>query len=213
MPVVSKPPETQSLRSGAESVPTVETVPEAQREYQRRGEAMIHPGYRTLIESLLKSGFEGPIPNKSYLDALFLTEFMFNQVERSFMMLSGAGADGFLSTLRDPFEEMLSRLAVSGGEARVIVLSESLPTCLQEMELRHGNILKFVLARALSGPIAHFFVCDSRMVRREDIHEPISDDTPITAITATVYLNNKVEAKRAEDLFTALWNRLHPMRV
>ena len=194
---------------------TVKTVRTAQAQYLQSGEGSIHKGFRDVIKSLVKSGYPKPIPNDCYADALFLTDIMLEHTERSFRMLSGQSGDGFITTLETNFKKMLVRLHEVGGKAKVILIRRPGQAAqtrkLNELQKEIPGVLEFATGVA-EHDLKHYIVSDSQMLRLEDVHPPLTDETPADAIKAQVYMDAPVRAKMQEESFESIWNILHPKK-
>jgi hypothetical protein len=183
------------------------SIQEARARYAKDGRDAVYPGYRSVIKSLVGDGYSGQFRNDSYADALFLTDIMFEHADKAVRMLTGGGGDGFIETLAARFEEMLERLQRVGGEVRIIMLSTEIPKFLQQLSERFASTLRIARAKA-SDKMKHFIVCDTHMVRLEELHDELTPATPASAIKANVTFNDRVQAKVAEDYFDTLWERV-----
>jgi hypothetical protein len=185
----------------------IEDVIKAYRE--KRSEA-VHPDFRNLVEALRKSGYSGEISNHDYLDALFLTDLMFKDTRQTLRILCGSAVNDFIEVLNDSFESALKKIMVNSGQAKVILFSNSVPMVIKQFQEKY-NILKVFLARSPK-PMKHFIVCDSRMLRLEEIHEPLKSNTPSNAVNAAVYFNNGPKSRLAENMFESVWQYLEKNR-
>ena len=161
-----------------------------------------------LLQLLQDDKVAGPIPNGNYLDALRLTNLMFEHTQKDFRMLTGGSCCGFLTALDTSLREMLTRIRNAGGTARAIVVNgklDELECLLQEF----GDVLKVTQAVTSDGsPVPHFIVADDRMVRDEAIHEKLEKDSPADIVKANVYFTNPTIAKAFSRKFEELWNML-----
>ena len=197
-------------------LPPPKTVREALDRYRELGEGSIYKGYRDIIKALAKSGYDKPICNDSYADALFLTDIMLEHTESEFRMLGGSACGGFLSALKEQFREMLLRLTAVGGKARVIILRHEdqpsvVPSALKDLATEF-SVLEFA-SGVTSAPQKHYIVSDARMLRVEDEHPPLTDDTDASAVKALVYFNNPVRGAVAQSDFDRVWNILRPKHL
>ncbi len=183
------------------------TIAEAQKRYRELGRESVYPGYRDVVERLVRDNFRGEIPNDSYADALFLTDVMFSNSKTSVRMLTGDGCDGFFETLESSLSAMLFRLKQSGGFFKIIVLAEKMPQTLDRYCREYSGTLDASLGRATQ-QMKHFIVCDSAVSRMEQPHGELTPETLATEIKATVSFSNPVSAKRLESYFDALWGVL-----
>jgi hypothetical protein len=149
--------------------------------------------------------------NDCYLDALRLTSFMFGRTHESVRMLTGSSVDFFLSELDKSFTDALKRIAENQGEFRVIVLGKAINS-LKKIRDTHGSVFKFIEAQS-SVPLRHFLVCDSNMVRLEELHGPLDLKTEATAVKARVHFCDLIRAKMLEENFDGLWEKLIQSKV
>lgn len=195
------------------SLPPPKTVKEALDRYREFGEGSIYKGYRDVIKSLAKNGYKQPIRNDSYADALFLTDIMLEHTESEFRMLGGSACGGFLSALKQQFRDMLQRLTAVGGKARVIILRNENQPSIVPSELKElaseFSVLEFA-SGVTSAPQKHYIVSDARMLRIEEEHPPLTDETDAGAVKAQVYFNNPVRGVVAQSDFDRVWNVLRP---
>ncbi|HEG44585.1 MAG TPA: hypothetical protein ENH94_11105 [Phycisphaerales bacterium] len=147
------------------------------------------------------------ISNSNYLHALFLTAFMFDNTSWSLDMLTG-GNDGFLETLATKFYQALDRIKQNSGKARIIVTSENKTQFLTDTEKKYDNLEVFCLPSSCPENKEHFIVCDSLMVRAEEPHMAITDESDADVIRATVHINNCDEGKVFSVKFNDFWTLL-----
>ncbi len=194
----------------------VPTIKAAQDLYLLNGEGSIHKGFRDVIKSLVKSGYQKSIPNDSYADALFLTDIMLEHTEKSFRMLSGRSGDGFIGTLASNFEKMLKRLSEVGGKAKVILIRRSdqgKAECTKLMNFKAQFPDALDIATGVSdADQRHYIVSDSQMFRIEEVHPPLTPETPANAVKAQVYVDSPLRAKMQEESFDLIWNILRPKK-
>jgi hypothetical protein len=185
------------------------TVRQVTAKYESEGMQSVYPGYRALIEQMILNGRKTDFDNDSYLDALFLTDIMFRQSRHRVRILSGALADGFLTTLRASLISTLERVQKNGGFVKVILLSNEAPSMFDELKKQFASTFDFALAK-VRGQVKHFIVCDSTLARIEEPHEPITPDSPSDIIKAKVYFNEPDQSKKLEDQFDYAWGILRP---
>lgn len=182
------------------------TVQEAQERYVETKEAT--SGFRELIGLLINSGFTHPFSNDSYLDALNLTEVMLSHTNSDLLFLTGSGADGFLTHLTEPFRGALKRIENCKGQARIVILGDpmpSVPSALQKFQSEFSTSLKVATAKPLAR-LQHFIVCDSKIVRVEEYHEPLNNSSMASEIKAKVHFNNPSLANMLRTVFDGIWN-------
>lgn len=186
------------------------TIRDAIDEYVEACEKNSHPPLSELISALIERGYEKSFSNDSYLDALCLTHVMVERTVSTMRVLTGGGGSvGFWKTLAKPFNEAAARLAKIGGCIQFIVINP-IAECgevFAEIKKKYPGVFDFVLANSAT-PISHFMICDSRMVRVEEPHEPITLNNPADCIKATVTFKSAELAERYENLFSSLWDRL-----
>jgi len=185
------------------------TIQQAQSFYAHAGNYRI---FRDLLQRTVSSPTRIEFDNDSYLDALFLTELMFDRTRREMRILSGPAGDGFLSTLAAPFEVALQRVSEAKGFIRIILLSKEVPPFLEEIRKRFADVLFISLAQA-ANPVKHFIVCDSQIARLEEEHGELKPDTLASEIKAKVYLNAPEKAVWLEKFFDSVWAKLRELEA
>ena len=180
-------------------------IREAQTQYSAKGQECINKDYRNLVRVVQQNHLSISIPNIDYSHALYLSEEMFNNANYSIRILSGKAGDGFLITLANPFERAAERIARNKGLVHIILLNDSVPQIFNNLKEKYGESFQWLLA---SGPedINHFITCDSRMLRYEKPHRPLTPDDDIEAIQADVYFDNTIKTKAVEEYFDVIWN-------
>ncbi len=144
-------------------------------------------------------------PNDSYGDALRLTEVMLRHTHRQFVILTGGACGGFYITLLDPLRDALNRIRDSGGKGRMIILSETYPEWLRALAEDYKGTLEIASANP-SLPKKHFIVCDSTMVREEELHGELTLSSKADLIKAKVHFNNPAKGNELEGMFDSLWS-------
>lgn len=167
------------------------------------------PPFEDLLRQLIDSGYSENFENDSYFDALWLTHHMLKRSHRQISMLTGSAGDGFYSTLAAPFEDAMQRIQATNGKVRMVILNQKgdVPSFLSEMKRKFAGAFDYVLAQT-TAPIGHFIVCDSRMVRIEEPHDDITQDSPASLIKAKVNFNAPTQAAIKESFFNTVWQRL-----
>ena len=186
------------------------TIKDAIDEYEEACSKNTTPPLSEIISALIERGYDQPFQNDSYLDALCLTHVMVNRTFSSMRVLTGGGGSvGFWKTLTTPFKDAACRLEKLNGSIQFIVLNPKAEcqAAFDEIKSEHPKVFDFVLANSTNS-ISHFMVCDSRMVRLEQPHDPIVETSPADCIKAQVTFKSPGLAERYEGLFTSLWQRL-----
>lgn len=165
---------------------------------------------REVINQMIHNNVKTDFENDSYLDALVLTEIMFERCERSVKLFTGAGCEDFLKALSASFTSALERLKSAGvGKIQVIILSDKKPEFLADLEARYKGTLEVALAMAKEA-IGHFFVCDGKMARVEKPHGVLLKNTPVNAIQAKVHFNNTIVGNILDTRFDVYWDIVSP---
>ena len=159
--------------------------------------------------NLVVSGRIGlPLENANYLHALNLTDSMMRHTTAHFRMLTGGAGDGFLGCLKGSLKEMLGRIKANHGDARVIVVN-SRATDLESLVAEFPNTLSVIEAATSDRkPIPHFIVADESMLRDEEAHGDLSDDSDANQVRAKVYFANRTMAEAFIQKFDILWRGL-----
>ena len=167
--------------------------------------------YRSLLRDVIDSGSAMVVNNHSYADALELTSEMMARANKSFCMFIGGGVENFLEVLKTPFSEMLQRLKMYNGQARIIVLGVDDAPFLEEIKKENSESFDFKTAHLKPGLEKikmHFTVADTFMCRVEEPHDPITEESPADSIRAKVYFNDSEKAESYNREFDVYWNSL-----
>jgi len=166
-------------------------------------------GYDNLIERKKKENPEEGVPNDNYCHALFFTDYMFRATQKHLRILSGAEGDGFLNVLGKSFEGALKRISDNHGFAHLILVDSKLSNFLSPM-LNRYPVLKITPATLKDDQnVPHTIICDNHMLREEDIHDELTDESDVNQVTAKVYFNSNVKAKLAAESFDNTWGYLN----
>jgi len=204
---------TSEFRSRTEDKGSVMNIGEAKRYFKTRQDAAIDE-LDNLVKVWREYGVKDPWPNSTFSHALGLTGVMLRHTDISYRMLTSGAGDGFISSLSDKFTLMLKRLQENGGFAKIIIVDG--PTnnvCLEELEKNFQDVLSVkrgTVKRGTAGDnqIAHYIVCDNDMVRDEESHGDLTDETSESDVKADVYFNNTSMATLFASRFDSLWDRL-----
>jgi hypothetical protein len=180
------------------------TIKEAQQSYSMQ--AAYAPTLTAAINSMIDRGYKTEFRNDSYMDALALIAIMLNASTSTVRVLTGGKIDGFIEVLKMPFTEALNRIRRNGGFVRIVTLNP-LTRCMDELIKEFNGTLEIIPASA-SEPVQHYMLCDSKMARVEEFHEPLQENTDAGAIRATVHFNDHAKTKVYEDSFDLLWKKL-----
>ena len=172
--------------------------------YKNKQLDCVDEDYKELVRLVRESRIKDPIKNSNYSHALYLTDLMFGCTTESLRIFCGNGGDGFLTALKDSFEKAVKRVIKNGGTVKIILLADSAPDILKELKSKYKEKFQYALANA-KGLLNHYIVCDSRLLRYEEKHEPITKDSEVDLIKANVYFNNPSIAKMMEDGFDTIW--------
>jgi len=183
-------------------------IKDAKEIYIKHG-LSLQPDFEALAVVFRKCDIEAPIANSNYLHALSLTDLMFRHADHSLEMVTGGCGDGFIGGLKKSFLAMLEKIRKVEGKARIIVIdgeTENLKTWAND---EYKDVLELVEATANEGVIIpHFIVCDKDMVRDEEKHGPLDDDTDANKVRADVFFNNHSKARVFTTRFNAMWEAL-----
>jgi len=184
------------------------TIENAIENYKNHGHVLYGQALREALHEFARVQSNDPLDNDSYADALFLTDIMFSKTNRYMDILTGGGADTFLSVLRNPFTEALKRIKKVGGTLRVILVDcDTVPEILQELQPEYP--IEWVQAKAVeNAKIRHLIVCDDKMLRDEVPHGALKPQTPADTINAKVFLNSPVHVEIKKNYFDTVWGKL-----
>ncbi|EMI40550.1 hypothetical protein [Rhodopirellula sp. SWK7] len=187
------------------------TITEAAQFFDNHSEELLKD-YRSIKDLLRNAEITKPVANSNYLHALMLTDLMIEETGHQFRMLTGGAICGFLKTLEDSFTEMLDRFTSSrkrGGSsfARILVVDGSDEHGLLEgLKTRFPEVVDYRFATApKDAKFKHFIVGDEDMVRDEDFHAPIMQDSPADMIKAEVSFFDPSKAKVFASRFDTFW--------
>ncbi len=165
--------------------------------------------YESVVQFCRVNQIGAPLANGNFLHALTLTDLMFTHAEHSLRMLTGGAGDGFVACLKKNFCGMLSRLRRNGGEAQIIVVDGGVENVLlKSLCEEFPTTLQVKKGTASGRSIAHFIVADSKMVRDEQPHPPLTDSTDANIIKANVYFHSPAIAGLFASRFDAIWKQL-----
>jgi hypothetical protein len=182
------------------------TIREALDLYKAQGPAAVHEGFRDAVELLIKNQVGTPLENDCYLDALYLTDMMFQRTNENLSILTGGNADQFLEALKSSFEKALERIQKTAGKARMIILDSEVPSLVTELAERFKGVFEVRRGQLKPGAkINHLIACDARMVRVEEPHGELTLDSDSGAVKAKVSFDNEDEVKRRVGFFDAAW--------
>lgn len=187
------------------------TIREVIDNYKTEGVKSIGKDYRDLVDIVRnEEAHDVEIPNSDYSHALYLADLMFQDTSKSIRMLNGMGAGVYcLDVLKNSFIGAVERIKKSEGFLRAIFVGESdAPEIVVNLHKKFGGTAQFVTATSPK-PIKHFIICDDYMLRLEELHDPITPDTPSDKINASVYLNSPPRAKEKAREFDEIWDYLN----
>jgi hypothetical protein len=191
-------------RSVAGKIVTIQDAINAYKGHNAEAE-----GYRSLVTFLIDSGFDQPFKNDSYYDALILTEAMLNRANHSIKLLTGPACDGFYCAISDYFTQALERIQRAGGQVKMIILGDSYPKGLTELASKFAGTFEIALAKPFKD-LQHFIVCDSKIVRIENIHGKLDGQSSAHEIKADVNFNDPAKGKMLETFFESIWSVVNP---
>lgn len=166
------------------------------------------PDYEALVKLFRLHGIPFPVDNSNYLHALSFTDLMFHHTDSSLRMLTGSLTGGVPDCLRDSFEEMLARINKRGGAARIIEVDGDRPYSQVSDSETRGRLQVLRGVPSEGARLAHFIVCDNDMVREEEPHAKLTDDSDANEVKAKVYFSNKTKAVTFSARFDAMWRKL-----
>lgn len=179
-------------------------IKKAQELYVEIGEFI-----RSDISNIANKMGSSCLANDTYFNALEYTDLMFYRTLSNIRMFSGSDGDGFLSTLRSSFERALAKIKKAKGFARIILISDEIPSALKKIQEKHADVLKIIPVQLKSGvDLSHYIVCDNNMLRDEKVHKNLTQDTDIKEIKASVYFDNEAKAENFAEKFDDLWDFL-----
>jgi hypothetical protein len=210
----------------AETIATAASSGQAESVYTQSAETMtiarakqlfvqfrksLEPDYASVMQLLRQTNTTSPIENSNYLHALSLADLMFCNTSRSLRMLTGSSTEALPNALYDSFAQMISRIKENRGSAKVIVVNGNSRdlTHFEQLQEEYKGTLEFAEGRAAPGArVTHFIVCDSDMVRDEDYHPDLDENSSADLVTAKVYFANKAKADLLTRFFDRIWSAL-----
>lgn len=196
--------------SGSPETPrTRMTIGDAKRVFQEYGPELQHD-FEGLVQLFRAHGIALPISNSNYLHALSMTDLMFRHTDRSLRMVTGNATEGLPQCLQTTFRRMLQRIRGNGGKARMVVI-DSDTAALEPLRQEFSGTFELARARPRQrARVTHFIVCDDDMVRDEQYHDTLGDDTDANTIKAHVYFANPEMASTFGANFDAIWDAVRP---
>jgi hypothetical protein len=180
------------------------TIADAIARYESGEMSSQFGGIQTLVNKTIEHGSDDSIPNYSYLEALFLTELMLRNANHKINIVTGCACDRFYSTLFVHLTDAIKRVNKNGGDAKILIESD---TCPKWMEALAGEFEdSFQIGFKPDGKLAHFIVCDSKIVRLEEPHGKLSLASAANEIKAKVFFSNPEEGSKLEISFQELWS-------
>jgi hypothetical protein len=177
--------------------------------YAEKGPDGVEQDYRDLVDTFCRLESKEPIPNSDYLHGLYLTDLMLRTTNSSIRILSGIGESNWLGVLRDSLFKALTRIKAKGNCLKAIFVGQgNLPESIVMIRSDFGDETVKVMTAKPSQPVEHLIACDSRMLRLEKIHAPITPQTDSSEIIASVYLNNPARTRTKEEEFDYIWDYL-----
>lgn len=179
--------------------------------------------YRDAAETAMPSDF---ISNDTCLHALLLSEIMFDKTENSIRIFSGSNVAKFLSTIKDSFKRACENIVSRNGKVRIITAVSPKNAANTRVELkafadyiRKGIKEKF--SREIDfwcacyqaddkelATLPHYIACDSKMLRLEAAHAPLTGKEKAGVIKANVYFNSPASTKTFEAYFDKIYKNI-----
>lgn len=186
-------------------------IDDAISQYKTACEVSGEPPFYQITSQLIETGHDESFENDSYFDALCLTHVMLRRTFIGASVLTGSGASKFWSALSKPLEDCLARLSTVGGKFRIITLNvKDDLEYLKSLKNKFPNTFEIISAKA-SPDVTHFVICDSRMVRVEELHPPLDDaNANDEMVKAKVNFNDPARAKHHGRFFENVWSKLNP---
>jgi hypothetical protein len=180
------------------------TIKDAVEIYTRRSKeetTVLRQAVNSMIENKIRTDFN----NDSYIDALVLTEIMFDRSNKSLRIFTGDAEGGFFRVLVKHLRTAIERIEQNNGIVRFIVLSKTIPGCLTELISYFPKSFQ-VLRAAASRDVRHFIVSDGKMARLEEPHIALTENSPANSIKAKVFYNEPAISGYLETQFDSMWN-------
>jgi hypothetical protein len=181
------------------------TIAQAISNYKSKAANQSHC-LKDLVGAVIEKGETINLENDCYPDALEYTETMLFHTHKSINIVTGRGCGGFYATLLGHLTNALQRVRAANGSARMIVVSSDYPEWLAA--LAHEFAGTFTLARLKAKEkLQHFIVCDSKIVRLEELHDELNSESPADAIKAKVIFNEPTVGSQLESRFEEFWKQ------
>ena len=135
---------------------------------------------------------------------------MFERTSKTLRVFCGKDIALFLETIGKSFYDCCERIRNNGGSIRIVSQVSN-----KDKKDTHSKLSEFAKKIRsefqgidLQGKVTeadedtnHYIVCDSKMLRIEDLHKPLTKDTLANNIKAKVYFDNPGLAKDYEDFY------------
>lgn len=150
---------------------------------------------------------EEPILHSNHITALACSTAILRNAGMSFDVLTGS--DRLVHTLRGEFRRALSRCGHNGGGARVVVIGGD-STGFRDLEKEFPRAIRVreAVPRTPDTVIKHFMINESNMCREEAPHAPLTDTSPIDAVRANLFANNRSITHCLRIKMDAIWEHL-----
>lgn len=169
-------------------------------------------GFQTFDElaDLANLKADEPINNDSFLDALMLNRYMFDNCKNSLCMFTAhSGEVSFLTHLKEYFLQTLERLRIDGRKAKIIFIADKQPEILEDEDIKKyltSRVLEYFRIQVKDTSIVrHYIVCDD-MVRIEEPHKELTLNSFASEIKAKMYFNAPVKARMMRNNFQNIWD-------
>ena len=184
----------------------IKTIEEAKSLFQEYG-AFLQESFDDYIDTKREEG--KPIYNDNYFMALCFTDRMLRETKYHFRMLAGNDGNDFLNLLKSHFEMAMERIKNNNGFARIILVTKKIPSFLISLKKKFPDHFDYKRVTLKSdAQIEHTIICDGDMVREEEIHLLLDENTLAGAIRATVYFDNPARGKIRASEFDGIWSGL-----
>lgn len=162
----------------------------------------------------------------TFIHALLLTDLMFSKTNYNLRIFSGHNIAEVLIALENSFLNVCENIASHEGKVRIItaINPQTYEKTRAKLKMVADNVRQQIRDKinreidlwctcyfmepdeVMSPP--HFIACDSKMLKIEDSHLPLTKDSDIPGILSQFYFNDADKSKLFEKRFDDLYNSL-----
>ncbi len=150
------------------------------------------------------------IPNSTLEHAVYLTDLLFEKAEKSVKILTGTLSERFFN--HQGMIESFKKLVKKNISIKVIVWHKiKMDEILDTLKSDFGGKVEIKTVdseRIQENWVKHFAVVDKKGYRIEDLHNPEDENDEDSIVKGNVNFYNPPVAKKLEETFDAIWQKI-----